>query len=77
MKTTSRRRRIVASRRTNLERKAMTQSDRPKKRRRRPAPPIAVNEDDRDLLDQYLFEVSKTPLLTPQEEIALARKGFD
>lgn len=52
----------------------MTQSDRRKKRRRRPAPPIAVNEDDRDLLDQYLYEVSKTPLLTPAEEIALAKK---
>ncbi len=45
-----------------------------RKRGRRPAPAIAVNEADRDLLDQYLFEVSKTPLLTPQEEIALAKK---
>ena len=35
---------------------------------------IAVSEDDRDLLDQYLFEVSKTPLLTPPEEIELAKK---
>ena len=35
---------------------------------------IALNEEDRDLLDQYLYEVSKTPLLTPPEEIALARK---
>jgi RNA polymerase primary sigma factor len=45
-----------------------------KKRRRRSTAPIAVNEDDRDLLDQYLFEVSKTPLLTPKEEIELAKK---
>ncbi len=45
-----------------------------KKRRRRTAATIAVNEDDRDLLDQYLFEVSKTPLLTRPEEIALAKK---
>ncbi len=44
------------------------------KRRRRTTAAIAVNEDDRDLLDQYLYEVSKTPLLTPPEEIALARK---
>ncbi|MFQ5702540.1 MAG: RNA polymerase sigma factor RpoD/SigA [Gemmatimonadales bacterium] len=44
-----------------------------KKRRRRTAA-IAVSEDDRDLLDQYLFEVSKTPLLTPTEEIELAKK---
>ncbi|NIM52442.1 MAG: sigma-70 family RNA polymerase sigma factor [Gemmatimonadales bacterium] len=35
---------------------------------------MAVSEDDRDLLDQYLYEVSKTPLLTPQEEIDLAKK---
>ncbi len=45
-----------------------------RKKRRRAAPAIAVNEDDRDLLDQYLYEVSKTPLLTPQEEIALAKR---
>jgi len=52
----------------------MTQPTQKKKRRRRTAPAIAVSEDDRDLLDQYLFEVSKTPLLTPQEEIDLAKK---
>ena len=52
----------------------MTQPTQKKKRRRRAAPAIAVSEDDRDLLDQYLFEVSKTPLLTPQEEIDLAKK---
>src|SRR3972149_4453380 len=45
-----------------------------KKRRPRQAPTIAANEDDRDLLDQYLYEVSKTPLLKPDEEIALAKK---
>src|ERR1043165_5069897 len=45
-----------------------------KKRRRRTAPVLAVNEDDRDLLDQYLYEVSKTPLLTAQQEIELAKK---
>lgn len=44
------------------------------RKRRRPAPVIAVNEADRDLLDQYLYEVSKTPLLKPAEEIDLARK---
>lgn len=48
-----------------------------RKRARRPAPAIAVNEADRDLLDQYLFEVSKTPLLKPPEEIALAKKVRD
>src|SRR5438874_12752496 len=29
---------------------------------------------ERDILDQYLHGVSKTPLLTQKEEIALARK---
>ena len=48
-----------------------------RKRARRAAPAIAVNEADRDLLDQYLFEVSKTPLLKPPEEIALAKKVRD
>jgi RNA polymerase primary sigma factor len=53
---------------------AMTKPKVPRKRRRRAAPAIAVNEADRDLLDQYLYEVSKTPLLTPQQEIDLAKK---
>lgn len=48
-----------------------------RKRARRAAPAIAVNEADRDLLDQYLFEVSQTPLLKPPEEIALAKKVRD
>src|SRR2546422_10240459 len=52
----------------------MAQPRERKKRRRRPAPTLAVNEDDRDLLDQYLYEVSKTPLLTAQQEIELAKK---
>ncbi len=30
-------------------------------------------DSDRDILDQYLFEVSQTPLLTPQQEMAIAR----
>ncbi len=48
-----------------------------RKRARRVAPAIAVDEADRDLLDQYLFEVSQTPLLKPPEEIALAKKVRD
>src|SRR5438552_3173351 len=35
---------------------------------------LAAHEHERDILDQYLHEVSKTPLLTQKEEIALARK---
>jgi RNA polymerase primary sigma factor len=33
-----------------------------------------VYDADRDILDQYLHEVSQTPLLTPQQEVAIARK---
>ncbi len=35
---------------------------------------IGAGGAERDILDQYLFEVSKTPLLTGEQEIALARK---
>jgi len=35
---------------------------------------LATHEHERDILDQYLHEVSKTPLLTQKEEIALARR---
>jgi RNA polymerase primary sigma factor len=45
------------------------------KRRRRPAPvEIAPSEADRDILDQYFAEVSRYPLLTAEEEKALARR---
>jgi RNA polymerase primary sigma factor len=46
------------------------------KRRRRRATPagIAPNEPERDILDQYLYEVSTYPLLKGTEEIELARK---
>jgi RNA polymerase primary sigma factor len=47
----------------------------PKKRGRRRGllNGLAPHEHERDILDQYLHEVSKTPLLTQKEEIALAR----
>ena len=35
---------------------------------------IGVFDSDRDILDQYLFEVSKTPLLNAQQEMAIARQ---
>jgi RNA polymerase primary sigma factor len=35
---------------------------------------LGAHEADRDILDQYLHEVSQTPLLTAQQEIAIARK---
>jgi len=35
---------------------------------------LGVYDADRDILDQYLYEVSKTPLLTQPQEVAIARK---
>jgi RNA polymerase primary sigma factor len=35
---------------------------------------LGVYGADRDILDQYLYEVSLTPLLTAQQEVAIARK---
>jgi RNA polymerase primary sigma factor len=46
----------------------------PRARKRETAKSLGVYEADRDILDQYLFEVSKTPLLTQPQEIAIARK---
>ena len=48
----------------------------PKRRRRRvggAARNLGVYDSDRDILDQYLFEVSQTPLLSAQQEMAIAR----
>jgi RNA polymerase primary sigma factor len=46
------------------------------KRRRRPPAPVEISrsESDRDILDQYFAEVSRYPLLTADEEKALARR---
>ncbi len=46
----------------------------PRGRRRALLAGLGHHEHERDILDQYLHEVSKTPLLTQKEEIALARK---
>ena len=46
-----------------------------KRKRRRAAPAgIAPSEPERDILDQYLYEVSTYPLLKGTEEIDVARK---
>src|SRR5512134_3167855 len=47
-----------------------------KRKRRRAATPqgIAPSEPERDILDQYLYEVSTYPLLKAAEELDLARK---
>jgi RNA polymerase primary sigma factor len=46
----------------------------PRARKRETAKSLGVYEADKDILDQYLYEVSQTPLLTPPQEIAIARK---
>lgn len=43
-------------------------------RGRRAPRAIGAGAAERDILDQYLFEVSKTPLLTAEQEIAVARR---
>ncbi len=43
-------------------------------RKKETAASLGAYEADRDILDQYLHEVSQTPLLTAQQEIAIARK---
>src|SRR6476620_7666823 len=45
-----------------------------KPRKRDTAKSLGVYDADKDILDQYLYEVSQTPLLTAQQEIAIARK---
>jgi RNA polymerase primary sigma factor len=60
---------------TTAEILAHTPPSRPRKPRRRDtATSLGVYDADRDILDQYLYEVSQTPLLTAQQEVAIARK---
>jgi RNA polymerase primary sigma factor len=41
--------------------------------RRETSKSLGVYDADRDILDQYLYEVSQTPLLTTPQEIAIAK----
>src|SRR5512140_467348 len=43
-------------------------------RKRDTAKSLGVYDADKDILDQYLYEVSLTPLLTAQQEVAIARR---
>ncbi|MGH7582545.1 MAG: sigma-70 family RNA polymerase sigma factor [Gemmatimonadales bacterium] len=45
-----------------------------KSRKRETSRSLGVYDADGDILDQYLFEVSRTPLLTVAQEIAIARR---
>jgi RNA polymerase primary sigma factor len=46
----------------------------PRRTRKETSKSLGVYDADRDILDQYLYEVSKTPLLTSQQEIAIAKR---
>jgi len=46
----------------------------PRRRRKRETARTLGVAEDRDILDQYLHEVSLTPLLTAEQEIAMARR---
>jgi RNA polymerase primary sigma factor len=46
----------------------------PRKRKRDTAASFGVFDAERDILDLYLHDVSKTTLLTPAQEIAVARR---
>src|SRR5471032_756690 len=52
----------------------MTEVKKPVRRRRAAPAGIAPNEPERDILDQYLYEVSTYPLLKGTEEIDIAKK---
>jgi RNA polymerase primary sigma factor len=60
---------------TTAEILAQTTGPKPRKpRKRETATSLGVYDADRDILDQYLYEVSQTPLLSAQQEIAIARR---
>ena len=52
---------------------ASTPPKKPRTRRTETAKTLGVYDADRDILDQYLYEVSQNALLTPQQEIAIAK----
>ena len=60
---------------TTAEILASSPPARPRRSRKRDtAKSLGVYDADKDILDQYLYEVSLTPLLTAQQEIAIARR---
>jgi len=52
---------------------ANNQPKKGRKGRRETSKTLGVYDSDRDILDQYLYEVSQTPLLTTPQEIAIAK----
>ena len=60
---------------TTAEILASSPPARPRRTRKRDtAKSLGVYDADKDILDQYLYEVSLTPLLTAQQEVAIARR---
>ena len=47
----------------------------PRNRKRDNAAALGVFDAERDILDLYLAEVSRTALLTPAQEVAVARRA--
>ena len=54
----------------------MTIQPRRKRRQVRPAQIAKAVDEGRESLDLYLDEISRVPLLSRDEEMALARKAF-
>jgi RNA polymerase primary sigma factor len=56
---------------------ARTPAGKPRRtRRKESAKGLGVFDAERDILDQYLVEVSRTPLLTSEQEVAIARRAI-
>ena len=61
---------------TTAEILARTPAGKPRRMRaKESAKNLGVSDAERDILDQYLYEVSKTPLLTGEQEQAIARRA--
>jgi RNA polymerase primary sigma factor len=52
----------------------MSEQPSPRRVGRKRAKSIGTFQSERDILDQYLFEIAKTPLLNAQQEVAIARR---
>ena len=65
---------LAAAQRTTPASVSVASEPKTRKRRRTAPTGIAPSEPERDILDQYLYEVSTYPLLKGHEEIDIARK---
>ncbi len=65
---------VITDDMTTAEILAASPPARRRSRKRETAKSLGVYDADRDILDQYRYEVSLTPLLTAAQELAIARK---